>query len=98
MVLGTMMFGYVVTKVFDTWVPEDSNLLVRHLIYNPEVAHFHGSRALAFYGAVRNADRRGVVTVDRGRGLGMAHLVEDEAQDFGFLNIQEEGSEFCFCG
>jgi hypothetical protein len=77
MVFGTMMLGYVVTKVFDPWVPEDSNLFVIHLVDNPKVAHFHCAGALAFNGAVGYADRRGVVTVDRGRGLRMAHLVED---------------------
>jgi hypothetical protein len=97
-VLGTMMLGDVVSKVFETRVPKDVNLFVCNLVDDPKVAHFHCAGALLLDSAVGNAHLHGIVAVDRGQWLGMAHLVEDELDDFGFLNVQEDGAEFGFGG
>ena len=77
MVLGTMVFRDVVAKVFYAGVPKDFDVFVGCLIHDPEIPHFHGPGALAFDGVIGYADSRGVVAVDGGSRLRMAHLVED---------------------
>ena len=96
--LGGMVLGDIVAKVFGTWVPGDVNILVAGLIRDPEVAHFHGGGSLAFYSIIGYTDSGVVVTVNGGRWLGMAHFFEDESEDFDFLGIEEKGPEFGFGG
>ncbi len=55
MMFGGVMFGDVITKVFHAGVPENANVAVSDLVDDPEVAHFHGSGALAFHCAVGDA-------------------------------------------
>jgi hypothetical protein len=71
---------------------------VVNLIHNPEVAHFHGTGPLSFDSVVGNADGRLVVAMDRGRRLRMAHLLQDDAQDFGLFGIEVQGAKFRFGG
>ena len=52
---GGVMLGVIVTHVLEAGMPMDTELLAGNLISNPEVAHFHGARALAFDGVVGNA-------------------------------------------
>jgi hypothetical protein len=82
-----MMLGDIVAKVFDTRMPEDANVLVGYLVHDPKITHFHGSGALAFYGVIGDANCGGVVAVDRGRRLGMAHFLENQSDDFCFLDV-----------
>jgi hypothetical protein len=56
MMLGRMVFGWIVAKVLSTWVPRDINILVADLVDDPKVAYFHGLGPLAFYGVIGNAD------------------------------------------
>ena len=78
-VLGTVVFGDVVAKVFHSRVPLYAHMLVRYLVHDPKVAHFHGTGPLAFDCAVGYTDHCGVVAVDWGRRLRVAHLVQDKA-------------------
>ena len=68
---GGVMLGVIVTHVLEAGMPMDTELLAGNLISNPEVAHFHGARSLAFDGVVGNAGGGGVVTVDWSRWLGV---------------------------
>ena len=65
------MLGVIVTHVLKAEMPMDTELLAGNLISNPEVAHFHGARSLAFDGVVGNTGGGGVVTVDWSRWLGV---------------------------
>ena len=73
-----MMLGVIVTQVLEAGMPMDTELLAGNLISNPEVAHFHGARSLAFDSVVGNAGGGCVVTVDCGRWLGVTEFVKDE--------------------
>jgi hypothetical protein len=84
-----MVLGDVITKVFSARMPDDSCMFVADLIDNPKVAHFHCAGALSLYGIVGNADCCGVITVDWGGWLGMAHFLQDKAYDFDFLNVEK---------
>ncbi len=57
-VLGTMVFGDVVAKVFNPWVPKYFDVFVGRLVDDPEIPHFHGSGALAFDGVIGDAGSR----------------------------------------
>ena len=52
---GGVVLGVIVTHVLETRMPMDTELLSCNLIGNPEIAHLHGSRSLAFDGVVCNA-------------------------------------------
>jgi hypothetical protein len=92
MMFGGVMFGDVIAKILHAGVPENANITVADLVDDPEVPHFHGSGALAFHGAVGNSYGGGIVTVN-GRGwLRVTHFLKDEAYDFDFLSVEEEGT------
>ena len=97
-VCSTVMLGDVVAQVLGTGVPYDTDGFVLNLIHHPKVSHFHGERALSFDGTIGNADGRFVVTMNRCRWLWMSHFFEDDAEDFGFLRVEEEGAELSFRG
>jgi hypothetical protein len=88
--LGGMVVGDIVAKVFSPRVPQDINILVAGLVRDPKVAHFHRAGLLAFYSVVGNASHGVIVAVNGRRRLGMAHLFKDEAKNFDFLGIEEE--------
>ena len=83
------MLGVVVTHVFQSGVPMDTELFGGNLVCNPEVSHFHGSGALAFNSVVGNAGGGGVVAVYGSGWLGVAKFMEDESQDAAFFSIDE---------
>ena len=89
MVRRWVMFGVIVAHVFKAGMPMDSKLFACNLISNPKVAHLHGTRALAFDGAVGNAGCCGVVAVDGSWGLRVAEFVENEANDAPFFGIHK---------
>ena len=72
---GGVMFGDIVAEVLHTWVPVYAYIFVAYLVDDPEVTHFHGSGALAFDGAISDANGCGIVTVNGSGQLGMAHFV-----------------------
>jgi hypothetical protein len=91
-----MMLGWIVAKVFGTWVPCDIDVFVADLVRDPKVAHFHGAGPLAFHGVIGNANGGFVVAVDGCGGLGVPHFFQDESEDLDFLRIEEEGSKLRF--
>ena len=70
-------------------MPEDTDVLVGDLVDEPKVTHLHGAGALAFHGVIGYANGGRVIAVDRRWWLYMAHLVENESDDLGFLYIEE---------
>ena len=58
MMFGPMVFGDVVAKVFNPWVPKYFDVFVGRLVDDPEIPHFHGSGALAFDGVIGDAGSR----------------------------------------
>jgi len=51
-----MVFGWVVSEIFLSWVMLEIEILLGVLVQQPEVPHFHRARTLSFYGVVDNAD------------------------------------------
>ncbi len=74
MVLGTMVFCDVVTKVFGSGVPDNTCMFVADLVHDPKVAHFHRAGSLSFDCIVGDANGCGVIAVAWRGTLGMAHL------------------------
>ena len=74
-VLGRMMFGDIVTKVFGLGMPLDIYVLILCLFSNPEVSHFHGTGSLSFDCIVGDADSCGIITMYRCGGHGCPILV-----------------------
>ena len=70
-----VMLGVIVTHVFEAGMPMDIKLLAGNLISNPEIAHLHGTRALAFHSVVGNASCGGVVAVNWSGWLGVAEFM-----------------------
>jgi hypothetical protein len=60
--------------------------------------HFHGMGALTFDSVIDNANSSSVVNVYWYWRLWMSKLAQGKTKDFGFLGIDEEGSQFGFSG
>ncbi len=67
-------------------------------IQQPEVTHFHGAGALTFDRVIDNANGSSVVNVYWCWQVWMPKLVQGKPKGFGFLGIEEEGSQFGFSG
>lgn len=66
-------------------------LLVR-LVLDPEVPHVHGFRAARFDGAVGNTSSGGVVSLDRGRALGVSQFFKRGTEWESVASIVEQGT------
>ena len=70
------MFGDVVCDVFTTGAPINMELLLAHPVPDPMEAHVDGLGAAELHAAGGEADGGGVVDLDGGGWLGMAHFFE----------------------
>ena len=91
------MFGVVVTVIGRSWRPEDVKLLLVHSVLDPIEAHVDGFGSGLFTGGVGDGHGSGIVDLDRGGGLDVAHFGESGAQWDSFLAIVEEGTDLGFC-
>ena len=96
MVRCWVMFGVIVTHVFESGVSIDVELLASNLIGNPKIGHFHGGGALVLDGVVGNSGSGGVIAIDGSQQLWVAKVLESEVDDTAFLGIAKQCSEFCF--
>ncbi len=96
--VGYVVFRGITAQVFLSGLILKFEVLLSFPIKQPEVLHFHGAGALAFDGTVDNADNGSVVNVNRCWWLWVSEFGKSEMEDFGFLCLEEEGTQFGFGG
>ncbi len=92
--VGSVVFRGIIAQVFLPRLIVKFEVLLSFPIKQPEVPHFHGTGALVFDGIVDNANGGSVVDVNRRRWLWVSEFGKSEMEDFGFLCIEEEGTQF----
>jgi hypothetical protein len=93
-----MVLALIVCKIFFSRKIFDVKLLLDNCICNPEKLHFHGVRMLQFNCIVGDANCGKIITVNWGRGLGMAHFFQRESKNSCLFPIEEYGAKLGFCG
>ena len=73
-VLGKMMLGEAITTIGFPRGPTDIELFLADVVEDPAVVHVNGLGACLFARFIENCIGSGVVHLDRGGWLGMAHL------------------------
>ena len=96
--VGCVVFRRIIAHVFLSGLIMKFEILLSFPVQQQEVTHFHGAGALAFDGVIDNANGSSVVNVNWCWRLWMPKLVQGKTKDFGFLGIEEEGSQFGFSG
>jgi len=71
-------------------VPLNVKVSVFYLVGYPEELHLHGSGLMFFNCVIGDSGGSLVVTMDMSRWLWVAKFLEDEADDFAFLAVEEE--------
>ena len=93
-----MVLGVVVPQIDVTWSVVDKELLLGFTILDPVEAHVDGFGSFLFDGFVGKPDGGGVVNLDGGGRLGMAHSNEGGSDRDGLFTVEESGSNFCLGG
>jgi hypothetical protein len=76
MMLGRVMLREVVAQVFAAWGPVDFKVALIGSVTDPIKAHVDGFQRLLLYSAVNDAIYGGVVCLEWGGGLMVAHFAE----------------------
>ena len=93
-----VVFREVVGQVFRAWCPINVKLFLIDTILQPVEAHVNRLRLTLLDLLVGEADCCGVIELDGGGGLGMAHFVEGSSDLCGILGVRESGGDFRFGG
>ena len=96
--VSCVVFRRVIAHVFLSRLIMKFEIRLSFLVQQPEVMHFHGAGALTFDSVIDNANGSSVANVYWCWRLWMPKLVQGKPKDFGFLGIEEEGSQFGFSG
>jgi hypothetical protein len=92
--VGRVVFRRIIAHVFLSGLIMKFEILLSFSVQEPELTHFHGAGALLFDSVVDNANGSSIVNVYWCWRLWMPKLVQGKPKDFGFLGIEEEGSQF----
>ena len=71
---ATVVFGWIVSKVVETWFPVDVKHALADAVTQPVESHVHCLGAFLFYCFVNDTGRRAIVSFKRGSGLRMPHF------------------------
>ena len=93
MVMG-MMFREIIRKVVSALAPVDDELALADAVLDPVEFHIDAFGAALLDGVVGDAGGDGIVGLDRGGGLGMAHFFEAGAEGTGLSTVVEEATQF----
>ena len=93
--VSCVVFRRIITHVFLSGLKMKFEILLSFPVQQPEVMHFHGA-GLTFDSVIDNANGSSVVNVYWCWQLWMPKLVQGKPKDFGFLGIEEEGSQLGF--
>ena len=75
-----MVLGEVVATVVTALAPEDEKLALMDAILDPVKAHIHGFRFSLAHGAVGNSGGTGIVGLDGGGRLWIAHFFKGSTE------------------
>ena len=89
-----VVFREVVGQVFRAWCPINVKLFLVDTILQPVEAHVNRLRLTLLDLLVGETDCCGVIELDGGGGLGMAHFVEGSSDLCGILGVRESGGDF----
>ena len=95
---GRVLLCYIVALVIRARHPIMPKLELRGTIAKPMETHVHGIRLLGGDCVVHHAEGRGVVCLDRGGGLGMAHFGECVPGGYCRAAVNVQGANFGFGG
>ena len=84
------MFCKIICQIFLAWVPLNVKVSVFDLVGYPEESHLHGSGSMFFNCVIGDSSCSLVVTMDMSWWLWVAKFLEDEADNFAFLAVEEE--------
>ena len=93
---GGVVFCDVIAKVGVSGWPVGAKLLLIVAASEPMKSHIHGLGAFGLDGIGHNTKGRGVVDLNGGWGLGMAHGFEELSLRDGLTRVDEECAEFGF--
>ena len=93
-----MVLRYIVALVIRSRHPIMPKLELRDTIAKPMETHVRGIRPLGGDCVVHHAEGRGVVCLDRGGGLGMAHFGECVPGGDCRAALDVQGADFGFSG
>ena len=89
---ANVVLALIISHILLSWVPLNEVVSLIHLVCHPEIPHLHEARSLSFDGVVGYTDCCFVVAVHWCGRLWVAKFLEDEAEDFSFFAIEEEGT------
>ena len=89
-----VVLGVLVPKIDVTWSVVDKGLLLGFAILDPVEVHVDSFGSFLFDGFVGKPDGGGVVDLDGGGRLGMAHLNEGCSDRDGLFAVEESGCNF----
>ncbi len=89
---GCMVFKRIIAHVLLSRLIRKFEILLSCPVQQPEVMHFRGVGALTFDSVINSANGSSVVNVYWCWRLWMPKLIQSKPKDFGFLDIDEEGS------
>ena len=93
MYVARMVFCGIICKIFLSRLIEEAEHTLGFLIQQPKISHFHGAGFLPLDSVVDNPNGSGVVNVYWGWWLGVPEFLEGEADDLGFLCVEEQGTK-----
>ena len=94
---GRVVFGPIIAFVGGPWAPVDAELFLRFSVSYPMVFHVHGFCCLWLDFVVGDTMCCGVVRLDWGGRLGMAHFFKQVALGHCVFCINEQPSDFGLC-
>ncbi len=98
MYVSRVVFRGIIAQVFLPELIVKLKVFLRFAIKKPEVLHLHCAGVLAFDGIVDNANGGNVIYVNWRWWLWVFEFGKSESEDFGFLCIEKEGTQFGFGG
>ncbi len=87
-----VVFRWMIAQVFLTGLIIKPEVLLCFPIQEPEIPHLHCTGMLSFDCVIDDGNSSGVVDVDGCWRLWMPKFVKSQAEDFGFLGIEDEGT------
>jgi hypothetical protein len=91
-----VVLGEIIGQVIRTPAPVDDKLALCHTVADPVKPHILGLGVALFDCAVGDSRLTGIVGLDRGGWLGMAHALDSGSQPRSFLGVVEQRSHFGF--
>ncbi len=80
MMCSGVMLALVISKIHLSRMPPYIICILRDLVEDPEISHFHGMQSLVFHCIISNADSCSIVAMHMSFGLWMPKFFQCEAE------------------